>query len=333
MSLDIENHDAFSIRHLSDYFNDKEPTPSHLGDLGIFEEKGITSRMFAVEQKSGQLSLVPSKAPDGNPTAVTGNKGKRIPFETIRLPLEATIHTGEVSGARQLGTEDQVKTLQGEIQERQDDMQASLDATHEHHRIGAIKGEILDADGTTVLANLYDKFEITQSTFETGFGTASTNVHKKSLELLNLLGKKMRGVYFQGAYVICGENFFPTFATHANVKDAFARYQGGQHNFSDPRGGFMFANMIWAQYHGSVGDYDFVGADEAYVIPMGTRGMFKTYFSPMDHEAVVGEKGRAYYTSIERLKHGKGYEVLQESNIFCLNRKPEGVIKLSLASS
>lgn len=332
MSFDIENNDAFSVRSLTGYFDDKEPAPSHLGSLGVFEEEGIRTRMFAVEQNAGQLNLVPTKPADGIPTPVQGRKGKRIPFETARLPLDATVRVSELAGARKLGTEGELKSLTEEIQDRQDIMQGSLDATHEHFRVGAVKGEILDADGLTVVDNLFDKFGLAQTEFATSFSTASTNVHKKSLEILNLLGNKMRGMYFMGARVIAGENFFSTFATHSKVADAFARYQEGAHNFSDPRNGFKFANMTWEQYFGQVGDYKFIGDDEAYVIPMNTRGMFKTYFSPMDHIDFMGEKGRAYYTSIEALKHGGGFDVRQESNIFCLNRNPAGVIKLSLGS-
>jgi hypothetical protein len=333
MSLDIENNDAFSIRELSSYYNDRTPVPSHLGDLGIFEEKGIRSSMFAIEQKSNQLALVPTKPVNSPGTPVDGNKGKRIPFETSHLPLEATIYASEVDNARELGTDDEFKSLTSEVNERQDDMADDLDATHEHFRIGAIKGKILDSDGVTEIDDLYAKFGMTQTTFATDFETPATNATKKILEMLNVMNQKMLGKYYKGLRVICGENFFGTFATRADVRDAFARFNDGEWLRDDPRAGFKYGgNIIWEQYTGQVGNYKFVGDDDAYVIPMDTRKMFMTYFSPANHNDVVNTKGVPYYTTMETLKHGMGYETKTQSNIFCLNRNPQGVIKLSLGA-
>jgi len=332
MGLDIENNDAFKIRELSEYYDDRKPVPSHLGDLGIFQEKSLRTRLFAIEQKSNRLALVPSQPVNGPATAIDGNKGERIAFETIHLPLKATIYASEVEGVRDLGTEDEFKTLLSEVNERQDDMADDLDATHEHHRIGAIKGQILDADGSTVLANLNDKFNIPQSTFGTEFSTAGTNVTKKVLEILNFLSSKMLGQYYQGARVLCGENFFSTFATRADVREAFARFNSGEFLSADPRGGFKFANIIWEQYEGQVGGTKFVADDDAYLIPMNTRKMFVSYFAPANHKDVVNSKGVPYYTSLKELDHGEGYEAKTQSNIFCMNRNPGGVIKLGLGA-
>ena len=332
MSLDIENNDAFKMRELSAYYDDREAVPSHLGDLKIFEEKGIRTRMFAIEQKSNRLALVPSQPVNGPATPIDGNKGKRIPFETIHLPLKATINTSEIEGVRELGTEGEYKELLSEVNERQDDMADDLDATHEHHRIGAIKGQILDADGSTVLEDLNDKFGIPQTTFATSFSTAGTNATKKILEILNLLNSKMMGQYYKGARVLCGENFFGTFATRADVREAFARFNSGEFLRDDPRDGFNYGKVIWEQYTGQVGGTKFVAEDDAYLIPMNTRKMFMTYFSPANHKDVVNTKGVPYYTSLKELDHGEGYEAKSQSNIFCMNRNPGGVIKLSLGS-
>jgi len=332
MSLDIENNDAFKLRELTAYYDDREPVPSHLGDLKIFEEKGIRSRMFAIEQKSNRLALVPSQPVNGPATPVDGNKGKRIAFETIHLPLKATILTTEVEGVKAPGSDEEYKGLLSEVNERQDDMADDLDATHEHHRIGAIKGQILDADGSTVLEDLNTKFGIPPSIFPTSFSTAATNAPKKILELLNFLNSKMLGQYYKGARVLCGENFFGTFATRADIRDAFARFNSGEFLRDDPRDGFNFGKIIWEQYTGQVGGTKFVADDDAYLIPMNTRKMFTSYFSPANHKDVVNTKGVPYYSSLKELDHGEGYEVKSQSNIFCLNRNPGGVIKLSLGS-
>ncbi len=55
--------------------------------------------------------------------------------------------------------------------------------TLEHLRMGALKGIILDADGSELL-NLYNEFEITPKVVNFALGTATTDVKRKCLEVL-----------------------------------------------------------------------------------------------------------------------------------------------------
>src|SRR3546814_9324559 len=55
--------------------------------------------------------------------------------------------------------------------------------TLEHLRMGALKGVILDADGS-VLYDLFDEFDITPQTIAYDLGNAGTNVKAKCLATL-----------------------------------------------------------------------------------------------------------------------------------------------------
>ena len=52
--------------------------------------------------------------------------------------------------------------MQAVVNDRLAMMAMKHDATLEHLRIGAIKGQILDADGTTILYDLFDEFGVSQ---------------------------------------------------------------------------------------------------------------------------------------------------------------------------
>jgi phage terminase large subunit GpA-like protein len=54
--------------------------------------------------------------------------------------------------------------------------------TLEHLRMGALKGVILDADGSMLL-NLYEAFEITPKVVSFALATATTDVKKKCLDV------------------------------------------------------------------------------------------------------------------------------------------------------
>ena len=51
-----------------------------------------------------------------------------------------------------------------------------LDATLEFLRIGALKGIILDADGSTVIFNLFTEFGVVQQTVDMNLDAGTTNV-------------------------------------------------------------------------------------------------------------------------------------------------------------
>ncbi|MNR58211.1 hypothetical protein D3C85_1791520 [compost metagenome] len=61
--------------------------------------------------------------------------------------------------------------------------------------------------------------------------------------------------------------------------------------------------------------------------------MFITRFAPADHVDAVGTMGLPYYTSLELLKHGKGVDMLSQSNVLNLNTRPAAVIRLKLKAA
>ena len=67
---------------------------------------------------------------------------------------------------RAFGSESELETVQNVVAKRQLKHKRQLDATIEFHRVGAIKGVVLDADGKRVLLNLYQRFGIAQKEIE-----------------------------------------------------------------------------------------------------------------------------------------------------------------------
>ena len=62
------------------------------------------------------------------------------------IALEDTILADEVQNVRAFGSS-MLEGVQAVVNQRMSEMATKMDATLEHLRIGAIKGQILDADG------------------------------------------------------------------------------------------------------------------------------------------------------------------------------------------
>ena len=77
------------------------------------------------------------------------------------IALEDTILADEVQNVRAFGSESMLEGVQAVVNQRMSEMATKMDATLEHLRIGAIKGQILDADGSAVIYDLFTEFGVT----------------------------------------------------------------------------------------------------------------------------------------------------------------------------
>ena len=143
--------------------------------------------------------------------------------------------------------------------------------TLEYLRMGALKGVILDADGST-LYDLYSEFGITAKTVSFALGTATTEVLLKVLEVKRHIEDNLKGEFMTGIMCLCSQGFFDAFTTHAKVKEAYMYFQRNQQLGNDYRTGFTFGGITFEEYRGQATDAagnvrKFIADDEAHFFP------------------------------------------------------------------
>lgn len=328
-SFDIFNDDAFSLQSLTAAIMETPYIPGRLGQLGVFMSEGINTTMLSIEKDKNTLALVPAADRGAPGLVVDGDKRELIPFETLHLPESSTIMADEIAGVRAFGSETEVQSMQAVVGRRQAKHRRQMDATMEHLMIGAVKGQLLDADGSKVLLNIFTRFGLTQTTHSLVLGTSTTKVRGKVMELTDKIEDKLGGVPFSGIRVLCGRNYFKSLIDHGEVSPAWERWNAGEMLRNDPRGGFEFGGAVFEQYRGQVGANKFVDDDEAYAIPMGVPELFITRFAPANYMETVGTNGLPYYSKIEPLRMNKGVEIESQSNPIMLCTRPDAVVKLT----
>ena len=330
-SLDIFNNDAFSLQSLTASIIEQPYVPGRIGQLGIFQSQGISTTGISVEVKNNQLSLVPAKQRGAPPTPQERAKRSLIPFNAIHLPKRDYITADEVINLRAFGSESDTEVVQTLVNQRLAAMRVDLDATIEFQRIGAIKGKILDADGETVLVDIYDRFGIKQETVAFKFSNADTKVRNLVTQAKRKSEKALGNLFARGYRAMCGDAWFDKFIDHPDVRAAYERYQNGEMLRNDPRGGFEFAGVQFENYSGAVGDTHFIAEDEAYLFPETGGDMFITRFAPGDYIEAAGTLGLPYYAKQEVAGMGKGVDLEAQSNPISLCTRPGGVIKLTMS--
>lgn len=333
-TFDIFNDNAFSVSQLTQTIVDIPRVPTRLGDRGLFTEYGINTTTMMIERKGASLSLVPVAPRGGVGQTLKSDPRKMIPVATVHLPQYDSILADVVQGVRAFGSETEVQVMSNVVRERMVKMRDNLDLTLEYHRVGALKGLILDADGSTPILNIYSLFGMTQQTKFFALGTAGTNVKDRIVKMKRDMRTVLGGRAFTRIRVECSASFFDDLVAHSSVQAAYDQWQNGQFFRQDQsETDFEFCGVVFSVYEGGVGGTDFIEDGMAYAYPEGVSRMFQTAYAPADYMETVNTLGVPYYAKQEVMRFNKGVDLESQSNPICLNTLPEAVFKLSRSAS
>lgn len=333
--LDIFNSNAFGVVSLTDAINKPVFTPGRLGSMGLFTERPVSTTTIVLEQKAGNLVLV-APTPRGGP-GVTVDK-KKADSRAIIVPhfeINDAIYADEVQGVRQWGTDNQLMTVMGLVSDRIAIHKPSHEVTLEYQRIGAVKGIITYADGSTT--DLFAFFGISQDT-EIGFDLAGASINgilrKKVQAVLRELSVNLDGLPFSGVRALCGDNFFDDMLANAEVRATFlnqpgasalrqAYIQGGGQSYGE----FDFGGVTWENYRGYVGGTSFIDPDKCHIYPTGVPNLFRTYFAPADYNETVNTLGQRLYLKQWPMENDKGVNLDSQMNALSLCTRPKALLK------
>ena len=267
--INIFEDDAFGVAGLTAAINESPMVPGRLAALGLFEEEGSTTVTQQIEKDGDTLALVPAKDRGAPGLVVTGSKRLLIPFNAVHLPQTFSIMADEIQGIRAFGELTELEAVQGVVEKRLAKARRQLDATHEFQRMGAILGTILDADGVTVLLDLYQRFDIDEQELDMELDLADTEVRLKAGEALDMQEDALGNVPSIGARAFCGKDFWNKLIVHKSVKDTFLNSQQAAQLRGDARESFDFGGITWERYRGKVGSLPFIPSGEARLVPEG----------------------------------------------------------------
>jgi hypothetical protein len=324
---------AFSMTALSQAINILPNSYNRLGDLGLFPDKPQRIRQIAIEEQYGVLNLLPT-LPVGSPGTL-GTRGKRKvrSFNIPHIPHDDVVLPQEVQGIRAFGSETEMATIAGVMADHLQTMRNKHAITLEHLRFGALKGEILDADGS-VLYNLFDEFGITAPTpVAFKFSDAATDIKKACLKVLRHVEDNLHWERMTGVHCFVGEDFFDALTSHPKVQEAYNRWMDGQALRSDMRSSFTFAWITFEEHRGRAWSADgvehkFVSKTEGQAFPLGTLSTFATYYAPADFNETANTMALPLYAKQEPRRFERGTDLHTQSNPLPLCHRPAVLVKL-----
>lgn len=329
------NNPAFSMASLTAAINIIPNRFGRIEALKLFPDKPVRTRQVLVEEQNGVLNLLPTM-PVGAPGTV-GTRGKRAmrSFVIPHIPHDDVVLPEEVQGIRAFGSETEMETIASVMARHLQTMRNKHAITLENLRMGALKGVILDADGS-VIYNLFNEFNITPATINFELGNKETNVKKKCIDVLRHLEDNLKGEVMTAAHCLCSPEFFDALTAHQKVEQAYLYAQQRAVLIDDVRAGFTFGGVTFEEYRGQATDMNgvtrrFIEAGDAHVFPLGTVDTFSTYYAPADFNETANTLGQALYAKQEPRKFERGTDLHTQSNPLPMCHRPGVLVKLTMA--
>lgn len=300
--FEIFESDAFTMQSMTGRLIDMPHIPLRITELNIFESEGVRTTKVSVEKQKNTLVLVQTTE-RGEPAVQNVKDGRDlIDIPTARVAMQDTVTADEIQNVRAFGSETELDTLVAEVDRRNLRMSRSIDATIEHQRINALKGKVLDADGTTLI-DLFTTFNVTAQTeldFDLDNASPAGGILRKNCsKVIRLIEDELGGLPYSNIFAQCSSQFFDDLTAHGE-------YRANKLNFEDARDlsgriarrRVEFGGITWEEYRGSVGGTKYVADDKAHVFPMGVPELYLTRFAPAEYFDTVNTLGLPRYARV-----------------------------------
>lgn len=304
-NLDVFKQDAFSTTSLTSTVRKTDYVPRFLGDLKLFTPKPIRTEIAMIDQQDTVLNVIQTSPRGAAPDRRARDLRKAHSVPTVRIAKTDTIWAHEIQNIRATGSETELMQVQTEVAGRQAALRQDIELTHENMRLGAVQGQVLDADGS-VIVDWYQTMGVAQAA-EIDFdldnaAPASGALRKKCTEVIRAAQTAAKGGWTMGTtlYGLCGDAFWDDLVAHPEVEKTYlntsaaAQRREGVAYESMNYGGITFVNYRGTDDGTSVA----IGADKCKFFPAGAPGVFEAAWSPAETFDYVNTPGQPLYSMI-----------------------------------
>jgi len=320
----------FSLAELTAAINKFPIQWGRVNSLGLFADRGVRNRAVVIEEQSGTLSLLPSHEWGGEGTVASKIDRKTFSFAIKQTVHEDLVTAADVQDVRAFGTDNALADMTTEVARRLQRMRARHDITLEYKRMGALKGIVYNADGSSVLANMFTTFGVSQTTVDFVLGTSTTDILAKCADVRNQIEDNLKGDAMNAIRVLVSPAFYSKLINHAKVIDAYKYHSEAAVRLgSDLRAGFTFGGITFEEYRGSVNGTALITSGEGHAFPVGTMDTFATYYAPADFNEAANTIGLPIYVKTWDKEGGRGTVIHTQCNSLPLCHQPAVLVKVN----
>lgn len=307
LAYDVFTNDAFRAIEVTEAVGNIVYIPQALAQMNIFEVEPISTIDVAIYRRGQSLSVVPTTPRGSQETLPERDTNSIRKISTVRLAQTDRINSHELQGIVVDGRpyDANLDRAMDEVDRRQRKLIAKLELTREMHRLAALQGILLDADGSVIM-NYFTEFGFTQPAeisfnFTTLVGGAlreyiTQQVKRPIATILRNTGRVGASTRI-GA--LCGDQFYDALLKNAEVRETYLGYAAAadlrEAKFWDT---FNFGGVEWMNWEGSTDSNLNIPTNKCKFFPIGAQDVFKEYRAPGEDMDLINEPGREFYSMV-----------------------------------
>ena len=290
--------------------------------LGLFQNAPSSQKTVEIVRTTRKNSLLEDRNWDERNQTIAGRESDSLLLKVPHFPADDAISPNDIDGvvkAGSLAETAELETVAAVRAEKMIDLREAHGLTLEAARMQLITQGTVYAPRSTVTTNYYTEFGITREEIGVALATATDprtdiNDAKKAVRA-GLTGGQAGTV--RAFVALCSDSFFAALTQNAYVTDALKYVDQGQalsillgNGGSAVAGldarfesvtmfGITWINAGAAGYEDASGTFvPFVPEGDAYLMPVGVRNMFKTYYAPANRFSSVNRTASMSYACL-----------------------------------
>jgi hypothetical protein len=319
---------AFSEVDLTASINDLAlPNEPAIDRLVPFNEAGIETTEGIVERQGETVAFLPTAPRGGVAQAHQSGQRDGVRVATVHIPTRATVLADQAQDQRAHG-----KTTTESPQALRERtllaMKKNIVYTQAMHKLGTIKGLVLDADGSTLL-DVFALFGVAQQVQNMALDVAGTNVLIKTIDAQRKAEDALGGATPTDYVALASPSFMDALRAHGYYEKVL-QYAAPSELMADFRTGIVAGGTTYVELRaaGPVAIED----NTAYLVPRGIEDLLIARYAPADYNSTVNTVGLPLYAVAEEMPLGKGFILESQSNPFHLCTRPRSIIKLTASA-
>ncbi len=322
--------DGFTLTQLSQAINVLPNMYNRVAALGLFKWRPQTTKTAAIEMRNGVLRLVPTTPWGGVPPKNQSGRANIRTFNIPHMPIEDTVLASDVIGVRAFGTENAFDPIAQRVNDKLQEMKNKIDQTLEWRMMGALRGVVLDADGS-VIEDYFAAFGVTKKVIDFELDNPATDVRAKCVVLLRWQEDNLNGEFMTGSRALVSPEFFDALISHPKVTAVYQGWAEAANKLGgDLRKGFTFGGVTFEEYRAVVDGERFIAAGKGHAFPLGTNETFSTYGAPADFVETVNTLALPYYARQQNKDFNRGIDLHAQSNVLPLVTRPATIVELTV---
>lgn len=322
--------------------------------LGLFTPTYSSQKNIEIVRSTRKSHILEDRNWDERNQTIAGREHDSLLLKIPHFPADDSITPNDVDGIVRAGSLSEFAELDTVASVRADkmiDLREAHALTLEAARMQMITTGTVYSPRSTVVTNFYTEFGVTRTEIDVDFAGAADprgtiNTAKKASR--NALRDGQAGTV-RAFVVLCSDTFYMALQQNAFVTDAFKYVDQGQaqqillgKGGADVAGldarfeqmslfGCTFINVGEAGYENAAGTFvPFIPEGDAYMLPVGVRDMFKTYFAPANRFSSINRPSQGSYWFEYLNEKNDNIEIMTEQNFMNALLNPGAVVRMYL---